>query len=131
MKSENRSNALLVELLIVVMFFMLTSSILIQVFAAAHNQSSRAELITSAVSQAQDIADSLYAADDPKAVLDSFGFEDKDGIQTLETEKYRIEVSITEENESAGNFRRQELRVMVGDETLVTLPCSRWEGGAQ
>ena len=51
MKSGNRSNALLVELLIVVMFFMLSSTVLLQVFSTARNQSRRAELMTDALEE--------------------------------------------------------------------------------
>lgn len=131
MKTGNRGNALLVELLIVVMFFMLASSILIQVFAAAHNQSSRAELLTRAVSQAQNVADTLYTAGDPAAVLGSLGFEQKEDRWDLESEGFRIEVTIKDEPRESGTFSRREVRVLTDQETLVTLPCSRWEGGKE
>ena len=49
MKSGSRSNALLVELLIVVMFFMLSSTVLLQVFATARTQSDRAALMIQAL----------------------------------------------------------------------------------
>ena len=42
MKTGNRSNALLVELLIVVLFFMLAATVLLQVFTGASDQGTRA-----------------------------------------------------------------------------------------
>ena len=45
MRTGRSSNALLVELLIVIAFFMLSATILMQVFAGARTQSDRAERI--------------------------------------------------------------------------------------
>jgi hypothetical protein len=48
MKNHSHSNALLVELLIVVLFFMLASTVLLQLFTAARTQSQRAEDLSEA-----------------------------------------------------------------------------------
>ena len=42
MKGNHYGNALLVELLIVVLFFMLSSTVLLQLFASARNQGAKA-----------------------------------------------------------------------------------------
>ena len=131
MRSGNRSNALLVELLIVVMFFMLASTVLLQVFAAARNQSTRAELITRTLAEAQNIADRLYAADDPEELLNSLGFDQQSDLWLQQDETRQIEVQITDETDEYGTFRRQEVRVTSDGKTLFTLPCSRWMGGAE
>ena len=78
MKNGNRSNALLVELLIVIMFFMLASTVLLQVFAAAHQQSDRSGQMISILNRAQDLMDRLYAADHPNLLLAENGFKQKD-----------------------------------------------------
>ncbi len=75
MKSGSRSNALLVELLIVVMFFMLSSTVLLELYATSRNQSVRAGLLTTALNEAQNVADRLYTADDAIAALLEMGFE--------------------------------------------------------
>lgn len=131
MKSGNRSNALLVELLIVVMFFMLASTVLLQVFAAARKQSTRAELITGALAEAQNIADRLYATDDPEALLSSLGFTPQGDLWIQQEGSRQIEARISDETDESGTFRRQEIRVTSAGETLFTLPCSRWMGGAE
>ena len=131
MKSGNRSNALLVELLIVIMFFMLASTVLLQVFAAARSQSARAELITRTLSEAQNIADRLYAADDPEVLLSSLGFTKQSDCWLQQDEVRQIEAHISDETGEYGTFRRQEVRIISEGETLFTLPCSRWMGGAE
>lgn len=131
MKTGNRSNALLVELLIVVMFFMLASTVLLQVFAEAHRQSDRAELISGSLAEAQNIADRLYAADDAQAALAQLGFVCGDDHCMLEKGALQFEARIADEADAHGIFRRQEVLVKTEDGVLFTLPCSRWIGGAE
>ncbi|MBR3018539.1 MAG: hypothetical protein IKH57_15920 [Clostridia bacterium] len=79
MRSGSRSNALLVELLIVVMFFMLSSTVLLDLYATARNQSVRAGLLTTALNESQNVADRLYTAEDAEAALREMGFEQREG----------------------------------------------------
>lgn len=120
-------NALLVELLIVVMFFMLTTTVLLEVFTKADSFSLRSELLTVSMVEAQNVADRLYAAEDPDALLMSLGFESKNGTWVLEKESYQMEAVITPEVEDSGVFRRQLIRVVSDGEEIYSLPCSRWE----
>ena len=71
MKSENHANALLVELLIVIFFFMLGATILVQVFERSYHQGQKAQIGIYALSEAQNAADRLYQADDVEAELES------------------------------------------------------------
>lgn len=127
MRSGSRSNALLVELMIVVMFFMIAATVLLRVFVSSRNQSDRAELITTSIAAAQNTADRLYAAEDPEAELQSLGFVQKNGVWVLTADRYQLEASVTEEAEPAGIFRRQSVRAIADGETLYELPCSRWQ----
>ena len=120
-------NALLVELLIVVMFFMLTTTVLLEVFTKADSFSTSSELLTVSMVEAQNVADRLYAAEDPDALLKSLGFESKNGTWVLEKENYQMEAVITPEVEDSGVFRRQLIRVVSDGEEIYSLPCSRWE----
>lgn len=131
MRSGSRSSALLVELLIVIMFFMIACTILIRVFAEARRQSANAERLTVSLAEAQNVADRLYAAEDPGALLDSLGFIQQDGLWILEAADYRMEADISEEPEANGIWRRQEIRVTAEDGVLFTLPCSTWKGGTE
>lgn len=127
MRSGSRSNALLVELMIVVMFFMIAATVLLRVFVSSRNQSDRAELITTSIAAAQNTADRLYAAEDPEAELQSLGFVQENGVWVLTAERYQLVASVTEEAEPAGIFRRQSVRAIADGETLYELPCSRWQ----
>ena len=74
MRTGNRSNALLVELLIVIMFFMLASTVLLQVFTTARAKSEMAGRTVIGLNQAQDILDKLYAGGSAEEVLTQNGF---------------------------------------------------------
>ena len=127
MRTGSRSNALLVELMIVVMFFMIAATVLLRLFVTSRQQSLRAELITQSLAEAQNIADQLYVAENAEQLLDSLGFVREDPLWVLAEEDYRIEAQITEEPEDPGVFRRQSVRVIVNGEMLFELPCSRWQ----
>ena len=62
MVKHNRQNTLLMEILIVVLFFALCSTVILNVFVGAHNQSERAGAQADALIAAQSLADRLYAA---------------------------------------------------------------------
>ena len=127
MKARNRSNALLLELLIVVAFFMLASTTLLQVFSAARQQSARAEQLSEAAAEAQNIADQLYVAEDGEALLKSLGFEQQDADWKRAEEDFEITVTRSLENEEQGVLVRQTVRVAdASGKTLIELPCSCW-----
>ena len=67
MKEGSRANALLVELLLVIFFFMISAAILVQVFADAKLKSRTAHATNASMLEAQNIAEDLYAAEDPDA----------------------------------------------------------------
>ena len=129
MKTGNQSRALLVELLIVVLFFMLASTVLLRVFAAANAQSAQAGRLTEALNAAQNLADRLYAAADPEAELKAMDFAPEDGVLRREDGAFLLEVSLAREARASGAFLRGEVRVYSDGERLVSLPCSRYEEG--
>ena len=73
MKESGRANALLVELLLVIFFFMISAAILVQVYADAKLKSRTAQATNAAMLEAQNIAEDLYGSDDPEAVLATTG----------------------------------------------------------
>ena len=86
MKSRSRSNTLLIELLLVIFFFMCSAAILVQVFANAKIKSRTAHAINASMLDAENIAEDLYSTDDPDAVLVIMGLQ---------------------QGMAAGNFRRK------------------------
>lgn len=128
MRTHTRSNALLVELMIVILFFMLASTVLIQVFAKARSMSASAETIAAAIMDAQNAADRLITAADPESELEEMGFSRDGGKWVLDRDSYRMEAETERIPAPAGKMIRQSVRVISADGTeLLRLPCSRYE----
>ncbi len=127
MRSGNRSNALLVELLIVVMFFMLSATVLLQVFATARNQSAQAGRLTEALGAAQNTADRLYAAQDAGEALREMGFEEKEGVWRLSGEEFDVTVAVEETQTASGLMRRHQVQAVRDGQVLVDLPSARYQ----
>ncbi len=132
MRSEKRSNALLVELLIVIIFFMLAATIVVQVFLAAHQQGRRADTVTGALNEAQSIADLLYAGDDPaETLLTGAGFVpgETEGSWLLTRDEYELQVTLRDEAQAGGTLHVGEVSASSEGKLLFTLPCTRYEEG--
>ena len=123
MKPRNHGNALLVELLIVLMFFMLAATVLMQVFAKARNLGDRARLTAEVTAEAQSRADQLYAAADPLAALSAMGFVERENAWVCEGPDYITRVTL---EDGVDGLTKQVLTVQdSAGKTLLTLPCSR------
>ncbi len=131
MKSANRSNALLVELLIVVLFFMLSSTVLLQVFSTARSQSALSDKLIAASNAAQSAADRLYAAQDAEKELTEMGWTPEDGLWRLPGDDFDLTVSITREQQPFGEMLRYQVRAVSGEQTLVDLPAARYQEAAE
>ena len=115
MKTNNRSNALLMELLIVIGVFMLAAALLMRLFAGIH-----AVVLPAAQSQ----ADRLYAAEEPEEALRQMGYVQADSGWVCQGEGYISTVTL---RLGENGWMDQELTVRDGGgEVLLTLPCSRW-----
>ena len=129
-RSFGRGNALLVELLIVVAFFMLAASFLMQMFAAARTQGEDAGLINEVLVSAQNTAEILYAAEDPEMALAEMGFvsdPDAAGMWRSGSEDLVTEVQMQEEATDAGRLVTQTVRVLRDGEQLIELPVAKYE----
>ena len=95
MRNRNRSNVLLVEILIAVLFFMLSATVLVRVFVTARNMTVRSGVESVAVADAQNVAESLYAAGDIDQALSDMGFYSSHGAWTLDRGDYTLYVDGT------------------------------------
>ena len=125
MKEGSRANALLVELLLVIFFFMIAAAILVQVFADAKLKSRTAPATNASMLEAQNIAEELYAADNPDAVLADYGFTAWNDGWVLEKDGDLLKVELREEESESGTLRTYDISGIEGDKTLVTLPSTR------
>ena len=135
MKEGSRANALLVELLLVIFFFMISAAILVQVFADAKLKSRTANAYNETMLEAQNIAEDLYASGDADAVLAGYGFTEQDGGWVLDRDGYSLKITLREEETDAGVIRTYDVsgieitRDSSGTEketVLLTLPSTRY-----
>ena len=146
MNGKKQGNAMLTEILLVIFFFLLSCSLLLQIFFAAGRMSREAETLSDATLQAQNLADSLYAAADPEGFLEAEGFASEDGeTWTLAQAGFEMSVALRREAVAGGIFRHQSVTLWPlgttaaavsetaagsGREALLTLSCSRFEEAA-
>ena len=105
MKKHSTANILLVELLIVILFFMLCVSTLVDIFGMAKTRSAAARAMNSAMLTAENLTALIRSADDPGAELERNGFEAADGGWTLTADDFIIHASEAEEKTAAGVLR--------------------------
>ena len=108
MREGHRANALLVELLLVILFFMLGSTTLVEIFADAKHKSLQARAMNFAIMEAENISDDLYGADDPDKVLQDLGFTKENDSWILTQKEYTLTVTQSEEATEAATAHRRK-----------------------
>ena len=126
MREGSRSNALLIELLLVIFIFMIAAAILVQIFADAKLKSRTAAATNASMLEAQNIAEELYATDNPDTVLADYGFTAENGGWVLQKDGYLLKVELREEESESGTLRTYDISGIEGDKTLLTLPSTRY-----
>ena len=126
MKEGSRANALLVELLLVIFFFMISAAILVQVFADAKLKSRTARVTNAFMLEAQNIAEDLYASDDPDAVLAGYGFNRQENGWIAEKDGYSLKITYREEETASGILRTYDVSGTEGERILTTIPSTRY-----
>ena len=126
MKNGNRANALLMELLIVILFFMFAATTLVEIFGMARQRSRRAESAAAALLEAQNAAETLYDAEDPVLWLRENGFSEQDGAWILDSGEYLLRVTEQTEETEAGWLRTVNVGAEIEGESLFTLPSVRY-----
>ena len=136
MSGKNRSNVLLVEILIALLFFMLSATILVRVFASAREMSARSGVETRALAEAQNMADLIRVSEDVDAALEEQGFASSHGVWTRDDGEYTLYVEGVPQPSENGALWQGTVRAYYkkrgegarGDEELFALQCLRyWE----
>ena len=122
MKNHSHSNALLVELLIVVLFFMLASTVLLQLFTAARTQSQRAEDLSEATLLAQNLAEGLHGDGSSGNVPLS-----SDGRISFPGSSLTASVESSSQQTEAGTLTYYTVNIYSGDDLIYTLPSANYE----
>ena len=114
-----KGNVVLIELVIVLIFFALSQVAIVQVFAAAQQKTNESRLLNEALLTAQDAAEQLALSDDPEAGL--YRYQSPAG--------YAVVARITRLTQPNGALVSVQLSVQQGDATLFTLPVNRYAPG--
>ena len=130
MGNGKRQNALLVEIIIAVLFFGLTATVILDVFATAYLQSTYAEACNDAMADGQNIAARIYTSDlMPEELLESEGFVAEDGVWQREGEGYTLQVALSVTPGDAGELRTALITALRGEDAILELPCSHYIPG--
>ena len=126
MREGHRANALLVELLLVIFFFMLSAVTLTQLFAGAKHRSIQAKATNASMMDVENIADDLYGSEDPEATLQALGFT-LEGEAWKRTENgYTLTITRQDEEMEAGTLRTYTIASFADGVDLFSLPSSRY-----
>ena len=127
MGNGKRQNALLVEIIIAVLFFGLTATVILDVFATAYLQSAYAEACNDAMADGQNIAARIYTSDlQPEEVLANEGFIEGEGVWQREGDGYILQVELIVEPGDAGELRTAQITALRGEDAILELPCSHY-----
>ena len=126
MQFSKRGNVLLLELLIVIVFFMIGSTILMRMFGRSHMMSRRADALTRSVGEASSMADTLMASGDVQAALDRMGAVRSEEGYTISGDGITYIVSFESEPEKTGEAAVLEgkIRALWQEEELLSLPVA-------
>ena len=126
MREGHRANALLVELLLVILFFMLGSTTLVQIFADAKHKSMQARAMNVAIMEAENISDDLYGADDPDKVLQNLGSVKENDSWILTEKEYTLTITQKDEETENGVLRIFTIDGKGDGKDLFSLPSTRY-----
>ena len=133
MGNGRRQNALLVEIIVAVLFFALSATVILEVFATSYLQTTYADACNKAVAEAQNLAARLYVTDAPEALLESEGFTFDGSIwRHLEDDdnesdnNYVLQISLDIAQLEAGEMRSAVITALRGERTILEIPCAHY-----
>lgn len=128
MKKSTGMNALLIELVIVLFFFILSFSVLAQVYAHAYITENQAALQSEALFEAQNVSARLRAGTNPESVLADAGFEKTESYWQKDFEDYRMRVQCEAQEREAGVYYRMTVLAGTEEQEFFALPSSVYVG---
>ncbi|HPF87711.1 MAG TPA: hypothetical protein PK537_06615 [Candidatus Limiplasma sp.] len=128
MKPLRSGHVVIVELIIVILFFSLSSVVIVRLFVAASQLSRQSTASTDLLLSCQNWADQLLAEDDYAAYLAANGWTaDGDGL-SLAVDGGTLKASaFAREEGSNGQLLSCELSACVDNEEVFALPVARYQ----
>ena len=133
MGNGRRQNALLVEIIIAVLFFALSATVVLEVFATSYLQTTYADACNDAVAEAQNLAARLYVTDAPEALLESEGFTFDGSVwRHLEDDdnesdnNYVLQITLDIVQTESGELREAMITAIRGENVIMEIPCAHY-----
>ncbi len=120
-----QGNILLIELLIVILFFSLSQVVMVRVFASAHEKSHNSVQLRHALMACQDVAEQLSVSEAPDARLLSLDFTGEDGTYfRCDENGFDVYVHCQREETAAGILYTSTVTAQKDNREILTLPVS-------
>lgn len=119
MKKNQGMNALLIELVIVLFFFILSFTVLAQVYAHAYRTENRAALQSEALFEARNLSAKLRADGNPERYLSEKAEKTEDGY-LLSFDGYQLRIACRPETTESGTYYHIEIDALNGGDSLWT-----------
>ncbi len=120
-----QGNILLIELLIVILFFSLSQVVMVRVFASAHEKSHSSVQLRHGLLACQDVAEQLSVSEEPDALLLRLDFSGDDGSYFRCDERgFDVYVQVSREDTAAGTLISSTVSARQDDREIVSLPVS-------
>ena len=120
-----QGNILLIELLIVILFFSLSQVVMVRVFASAHEKSHDSVQLRHALMACQDIAEQLSVSEEPAALLLTLDFNGEDGSYfRCDENGFDLYVHLNREETPAGMLLSSTITAQKDDKEILSLPVS-------
>ena len=130
MKKHSTANILLMELLVVILFFMLCVSTLVEVLGLARGKSAFARAQNDAMLKVENLESVIRESDGTANTLKENGFAEKGDEWTLTEETFILHAVIAEEKTEAGTLETVTFTAQRPDGTgLLELPVKRYIPG--
>ena len=131
MNERRKPNAMLIELVIVILFFAISASIILQLFVAAHDRSVQSDVENTAVLTAEDIVERFAASSlGADAFFEDLGWIEEPngyGLQTsVDGHTLRLVSTGSTEDTTAGTLDDLTLTIYDSDREVVSLPMVRY-----
>ena len=130
MKKHGTANVLLIELALVILFFMLCVSVIVEVFGGARLASREARSRTEAMMTVEKLEARLAGTEDAAAALESSGFTPEGSGWVLKEGNYILKAELLEEQTGAGRLRTVAFTAEQGNgRPLFELPVTHYLPG--
>ncbi|MBE5777854.1 MAG: hypothetical protein E7331_00825 [Clostridiales bacterium] len=122
-----KGNTLLIELIIVLLFFALSQTVVVSMFAASHEKAEHSSLLSSALMYTEGVAERLSIEENPDTALLEMGYAGGDGNYAYtDPQGFDVSVSLRREEKAAGEMIYATITATGNGSELVSLPVQRY-----